>query len=135
MINVLACALNLLPTQTIKIRKYRPQLHITETGQINNVYAPVTTFSGSIQPADTDTLYKLGIGNAGDIWFMWVRTNALSISELNSNDIIIDANGNEFNIFRSDKWSQYPAQDWNKIFLKRIKPYGRPDENNKPTEW
>lgn len=124
MINVLDAALSLLPKQTITYKKFKGRA-CGPIGLIANIYYPAETVIGSIQPADAETLYKMGIANTGDIWFLWVKSNVLSTSELDSNDIIIDEQGNIYNIFRSDKWSTYPNQDWNRIFVRRAKEYGK----------
>lgn len=122
MINVLAAALQVIPTQKITYKKWLRNLpnHI---GILWPQYADPITVDGSIQPASDDTLYKLGIANTGDIYICYLRGNAVSIADLQSNDVIIGANGEEYNIFRSDKWSGYPGQDWNRIFIRRAKKY------------
>lgn len=122
MINVLATALNIIPVQTITYKKWIGKTTNSLGIMVNNYDAPVNV-AGNIQPADADTVYKLGIANTGDIFMCWLRGNALSIAELQSNDIIIGSDGSVFNIFKSDKWSCYPAQDWNRIFLRRAKDY------------
>lgn len=122
MINVLAAALQVIPTQKITYKKWlrnQPN-HI---GMLMPQYADPVTVDGSIQPASDDTLYKLGIANTGDIYICYLRGNAVSIADLQSNDVIIGANGEEYNIFRSDKWSGYTGQDWNRIFIRRAKKY------------
>ncbi len=124
MINVLDAALSVLPKQRITYKKFKGRLP-SIIGIMVNVYDEAVTVIGSIQPADAETLYKMGIANTGDIWFLWVKGNVLSTSELNSNDIIVDEEGNIYNIFRSDKWSSYPGQDWNRIFVRRAKEYGK----------
>ena len=123
MINVLDAALSVLPKQVITYKKFKSRAP-GPIGIIANVYYAPITVIGSIQPADAQTLYQMGIANTGDIWFLWVKSNVLSTSELDSNDIIVDEQGNVYNIFRSDKWSSYPDQDWNRIFVRRAKEYG-----------
>ena len=122
MMNVLAAALQVIPTQKITYKKWIG-LSPNSIGIMRNTYANPVTVDGSIQPASDDTLYKLGISNTGDIYTCYLRGNAVSIADLQSNDVIIGANGEEYNIFRSDKWSGYPGQDWNRIFIRRKKNY------------
>lgn len=122
MINVLAAALQVIPTQKITYKKWLSNLP-NHVGMLIPQYADPITVDGSIQPASDDTLYKLGIANTGDIYICYLRGNAVSIADLQSNDVIIGANGEEYNIFRSDKWSGYPGQDWNRIFIRRAKKY------------
>lgn len=124
MINVLGAALSILPKQNITYKKFtgvRPN----NIGILVNTYADPITVVGSIQPASDDTLYKLGIANTGDIFTCYLHGNLVSIADVQSNDIVVDAAGNVYNIFRSDKWSTYPGQDWNRIFLRRSKKYGQ----------
>lgn len=124
MINVLGAALSILPKQNITYQKFtgvRPN----SIGILVNTYADPITVVGSIQPASDDTLYKLGIANTGDIFTCYLHGNLVSIADVQSNDIVVDADGNVYNIFRSDKWSRYPGQDWNRIFLRRSKKYGQ----------
>lgn len=122
MINVLAAALQVIPTQKITYKKWLSNLP-NNVGMLIPQYADPITVDGSIQPASDDTLYKLGIANTGDIYICYLRGNAVSIADMQSNDVIIGANGEEYNIFRSDKWSGYPGQDWNRIFIRRAKKY------------
>ena len=124
MINVLGAALSILPKQNITYQKFtgvRPN----NIGILVNTYADPITVVGGIQPASDDTLYKLGIANTGDIFTCYLHGNLVSIADVQSNDIVVDAAGNVYNIFRSDKWSTYPGQDWNRIFLRRSKKYGQ----------
>lgn len=124
MINVLGAALSILPKQNITYQKFigvRPN----NIGILVNTYADPITVVGSIQPASDDTLYKLGIANTGDIFTCYLHGNLVSIADVQSNDIVVDAAGNIYNIFRSDKWSTYPGQDWNRVFLRRSKKYGQ----------
>lgn len=124
MINVLGAALSILPKQNITYQKFtgvRPN----NIGILVNTYADRVTVVGSIQPASDETLYKLGIANTGDIFTCYLHGNLVSIADVQSNDIVVDAAGNVYNIFRSDKWSTYPGQDWNRIFLRRSKKYGQ----------
>lgn len=122
MINVLAAALNIIPTQSITYKKWLGKT-TSDIGLVQNEYAAPITVQGNIQPIDADTIYKLGIAENDDVYVCWLRGNALSISQLQSNDIITGADGVIYNIFKSDKWSSYPAQDWNKILLRRAKNY------------
>lgn len=124
MLNVLNAALRLLPTQQITYKKFL-RTAPNKIGNMVNEYADPITVNGSIQPADVETLYRLGVGNTGDIYVCHLKANTLSISQLQSNDIIIGADGQIYNIFRADKWSMYPGQDWNSILLRRAKTYGK----------
>lgn len=124
MINVLSAALKLIPKQNITYKKFLA-VSSNELGNQVNVYASPVTVIGSIQPADNDTLYKLGIANTGDYFVCWLHGNALSIAELQSNDVIIGADGQQYNIFNSETWYEYPGQDWNKIIIRRAKNYGQ----------
>lgn len=121
--NLLSAALSIIPKQNITYRKFLGKT-TNELGISVNTYAPPITVVGSIQPANNDTLYKLGIAESGDYWVCYLHANTLSISELQSNDIIIGADGTVFNIFKSAKWATYPGQDWNRIVLQRAKDYG-----------
>lgn len=122
MINVLATALQVIPAQKITYKKWLSNMP-NHVGVLMPQYADPITVDGSIQPASDDTLYKLGIANTGDIYTCYLRGNAVSIADIQSNDVIVGANGEEYNIFRSDKWSEYPGQDWNRIFIRRAKKY------------
>lgn len=123
MFNVLARALNIIPKQHVTYKKF---LHVSvnRIGNQVNVYADPVTVEGSIQPTDQDTLYKLGIANTGDIYTVYLRGSAVSIAQIQSNDLIIGSNGQVYNIFRSDIWYDYPNQDWNRVLVKRAKRYG-----------
>lgn len=123
MINVLARALKIIPKQQVTYKKFKRVIVNVLGNQVNEYYQPVTV-EGSIQPTDQDTLYKLGIANTGDIYTVFLRGNAVSIAQIQSNDVIIGANGQEYNIFRADIWMNYPDQDWNRILVKRKKSYG-----------
>lgn len=123
MINVLARALRIIPKQQVTYKKFL-RVSVNAIGNQVNVYADPITVEGSIQPTDQDTLYKLGIANTGDIFTVFLRGNALSIAQMQSNDLIIGSNGAVYNIFRSDIWIDYPNQDWNRILVKRAKNYG-----------
>ena len=123
MINVLSAALSLVPKQKITYKKFL-RVAPNRIGNMVNVYDAPVTVDGSIQPADADTLYKLGIANTGDIFICFLHGDAVSIAEIQSNDLIINASGETFNIFRSDRWYDYPGQDWNRVFLRRAKNYG-----------
>lgn len=123
MINVLARALKIIPKQQVTYKKFK-KVTVNALGcQVNEYEQPITV-EGSIQPTDQDTLYKLGIANTGDIYTVFLRGNAVSIAQIQSNDIIIGANGQVYNIFRADIWEDYPDQDWNRILVKRAKKYG-----------
>lgn len=122
MINVLASALKIIPKQQITYKKFKAVAPNRIGIMVNTYYDPVTV-EGSIQPASADTLYKLGIANTGDIYTCFLHGDAVSIADIQSNDLII--RGNEvFNIFKSDRWYDYPGQDWNRVFLRRAKDYG-----------
>lgn len=122
MINVLASALKIIPKQQITYKKFKAVVPNRIGMMVNTYYDPVTV-EGSIQPASADTLYKLGIANTGDIYTCFLHGDAVSIADIQSNDLII--RGNEvFNIFKSDRWYDYPGQDWNRVFLRRAKDYG-----------
>lgn len=123
MINVLKAALRVIPTQKITYKKFigvRPN----RIGLMVNTYADPVTVDGSIQPASADTLYKLGIANTGDIFVCVLQGDAVSVAEVQSNDLIINTAGEVFNIFKSDRWYDYPDQNWNRILLRRAKNYG-----------
>lgn len=124
MINVLKTALKIIPKQTITYRKFIRRAP-NKLGILVNTYDEPISVNGSIQPADADTLYKLGIANTGDIFICYLHSDVVSIANIESNDIIINARGDVFNIFRSDRWYDYPSQDWNRIFLRRAKDYGQ----------
>ena len=123
MINVLKAALGIIPKQQITYKKFKAVAPNGIGNLVNTYYEPVTV-SGSIQPADADTLYKLGIANTGDIYTCFLHGDAVSIAEMQSNDIIINSAGEVFNVFRSDRWYDYPGQDWNRVFIRRAKKYG-----------
>lgn len=123
MINVLARALRIIPKQQVTYKKFKKVVVNILGCQVNTYEQPVTV-EGSIQPTDQDTLYKLGIANTGDIYTVFLRGNAVSIAQIQSNDIIVGANGQVYNIFRADIWEEYPDQDWNRILVKRAKKYG-----------
>lgn len=122
MINVLRAALKLIPKQQIVYKKFL-RVAPNGIGLMVNVYDNPVTVNGSIQPASVDTLYKLGIANTGDIYVCVLEGDAVSVADIQSNDLIIK--GSEvFNIFRSDRWYDYPDQNWNRILLRRAKNYG-----------
>lgn len=123
MINVLARALKIIPKQQVTYKKFK-SVTVNAIGNQVNVYENPITVEGSIQPTDQDTLYKLGIANTGDIYTVFLRGNAVSIAQIQSNDIIVGSNGQVYNIFRADNWDFYPDQDWNRILVKRAKKYG-----------
>lgn len=123
MINVLARALRIIPKQQVTYKKFI-SVSVNSIGNQVNVYADPITVEGSIQPTDQDTLYKLGIANTGDIYTVFLRGNAVSIAQIQSNDLIIGSNGAVYNIFRADIWMDFPDQDWNRILVKRKKSYG-----------
>lgn len=123
MFNVLARALKIIPKQQVTYKKFL-RVSVNEIGNQVNVYDNPVTVEGSIQPTDQDTLYKLGIANTGDIYTVYLRGSAVSIAQIQSNDLIIGSNGQVYNIFRSDIWFDYPDQDWNRVLVKRAKRYG-----------
>lgn len=122
MINVLRAALRVIPTQQITYKKFL-KVEPNGIGLMVNVYAAPVTVNGSIQPASADTLYKLGIANTGDIYVCVLEGDAVSVAELQSNDLIINKAGETFNIFKSDRWYDYPDQNWNRILVRRAKNY------------
>lgn len=123
MFNVLARALKIIPKQQVTYKKFL-RVSVNSIGNQVNVYDTPVTVEGSIQPTDQDTLYKLGIANTGDIYTVYLRGSAVSIAQIQSNDLIIGSNGQVYNIFRSDIWYDYPDQDWNRVLVKRAKRYG-----------
>lgn len=123
MFNVLARALKIIPKQQVTYKKFKKVTVNAIGNQVNQYEAPITV-EGSIQPTDQDTLYKLGIANTGDIYTVYLRGSAVSIAQIQSNDLIIGSNGQVYNIFRSDIWYDYPDQDWNRVLVKRAKRYG-----------
>lgn len=123
MINVLSAALKAIPKQQITYKKFI-RVAPNRLGLMVNVYGDPITVDGSIQPASADTLYKLGIANTGDIYVCFLHGDAVSVAEMQSNDLIINKDGEVFNIFKSDRWYDYPNQDWNRVFLRRAKNYG-----------
>lgn len=123
MMNVLKRALNVIPKQQVTYKKFK-KVVINILGQQVNTYELPVTVEGSIQPTDQDTLYKLGIANTGDIYTVFLRGNAVSIAQIQSNDLIIGADGEVYNIVRADIWEYYPDQDWNRVLVKRAKKYG-----------
>lgn len=124
MINVLRSALKLIPKQVIMYKRFI-RVMPNEVGNLINVYSEPINVIGSIQPADNSTVYNLGVANTGDYFICYLHGNALSIAHLQSNDVIIGADGTEYNIFNSEMWSEYPDQDWNRIILRRAKRYGQ----------
>ena len=123
MINVLKAALRAIPTQRITYKKFRG-VAPNRIGLMVNVYENPVTVNGSIQPASADTLYKLGIANTGDIYVCVLEGDAVSVAEMQSNDLIINKSGEVFNIFKSDRWYDYPDQNWNRVLVRRAKNYG-----------
>lgn len=121
--NVLKRALNVIPKQQVTYKKFK-KVVVNILGQQVNTYETSVTVEGSIQPTDQDTLYKLGIANTGDIYTVFLRGNAVSIAQIQSNDLIIGADGTVYNIVRADIWEYYPDQDWNRVLVKRAKKYG-----------
>lgn len=119
--NLLAAALKIIPKQTVVYRKYLSRT-TNSIGNMVNTYAEPVTVTASVQPAGADLLHKLGIANAGDFFVVHVHTNAISVAETSSSDII-EINGQKYNIFKTDDWSQYPGQDWNRILIQRAKNY------------
>lgn len=122
MFNLLKSALNVIPKQTVYYRKFISRTP-NELGNMVNQYSAKKTTTGSIQPVGRDTLYKLGIADTGDIYVVYLHGNVVGQNKLESNDQIIDAKGNVYNIFRTDVWFDYPAQDWNKLLVRRVKNY------------
>lgn len=123
MINVLRAALRVIPKQKITYKKFS-RVAPNGFGILVNVYENPVTVNGSIQPASADTLYKLGIANTGDIYVCVLEGDAVSVAEIQSNDLIINSSGEVFNIFKSDRWYDYPDQNWNRLLLRRAKNYG-----------
>lgn len=123
MINVLRHALKIIPKQKVTYKKFK-SVTVNGIGNQVNTYEQPITVEGSIQPTDQDTLYKLGIANTGDIYTVFLHGNAVSIAKIQSNDVIVGADGQIYNIFRADIWVNYPDQDWNRILVKRAKKYG-----------
>lgn len=123
MMNVLKRALRIIPKQFVTYKKFK-KVTVNAIGNQVNEYEQPITVEGSIQPTDQDTLYKLGIANTGDIYTVFLRGNAVSIAQIQSNDLIVGSNGQIYNIFRADIWEDYPDQDWNRILVKRAKKYG-----------
>ena len=123
MLNVLARALKIIPKQKVTYKKFK-KVTVNSIGNQVNEYEQPITVEGSIQPTDQDTLYKLGIANTGDIYTVYLRGSAVSIAQIQSNDVIVGSNGQVYNIFRSDIWYDYPDQDWNRILVRRAKNYG-----------
>ncbi len=121
--NVLAQALSVIPRQTIRYKKFIKNIP-NDVGNLVPQYAPEKITEGSLQPAGAQLLWKLGIANVPDLYVCYLRADVVSEVDATSNDIITDANGNVFNIFRTDRWFQYPCQDWNKIIVQRKKNYG-----------
>ena len=123
MMNVLKRALKVIPKQQVTYKKFK-KVVVNILGQQVNTYETSVMVEGSIQPTDQDTLYKLGIANTGDIYTVFLRGNAVSIAQIQSNDLIIGADGTVYNIVRADIWEYYPDQDWNRVLVKRAKKYG-----------
>ena len=128
MINVLARALRIIPKQQVQYKKFK-SVTVNSIGNQVNTYETPIAVEGSIQPTDQDTLYKLGIANTGDIYTVFLRGNAVSIAQIQSNDIIVGSDGQVYNIFRADIWEDYPNQDWNRVLVKRAKNYGSNNSN------
>ena len=122
MINVLDAALSVLPKQQITYNKFSGD-SINDLGICVPSYEDAMTITCSLQPAGTDVYYKYGIASNEDVFVCWLKIDALTVSQMQSNDLITDASGNVYNIFRCDDWSSYPNQDWNKILIKRAKNY------------
>ena len=122
MFNVLKSALNILPKQTIYYRKFLGRKP-NAIGNMVNTYGRKIAVIGSIQHADSSLVYKMGIANTDDIFTAFIHVNAEGVGELASNDQLIDAQGNIYDIVHSDIWYDYPEQDWNKVLAKRLKKY------------
>lgn len=122
MFNLLKSALKIIPKQTVYYRKFISRTP-NALGNMVNRYGNKKATVGSIQPVGRDVLYKLGIADTGDVYVVYLHGNIVGTNKLESNDQIIDAKGNIYNIFRSDVWFDYPQQDWNKILVRRVKKY------------
>ncbi|MBQ2174076.1 MAG: hypothetical protein II453_03035 [Alphaproteobacteria bacterium] len=122
MFNLLKSALNIIPKQTVYYRKFISRKPNT-LGNMVNKYGAKKTTVGSIQPIGKDTLYKLGIADTGDLYVIYLHGNIVGANKIASNDQIIDAKGNYYNVIRTDVWFDYPNQDWNKIIVRRVKNY------------
>lgn len=122
MFNLLKSALNIIPKQTVYYRKFIKRTP-NALGNMVNQYGAKKSTTGSIQPVGRDTLYKLGIADTGDIYVVYLRADVVGQDKLESNDQILDAKGNIYNIFRTDHWFEYPNQDWNKLLVRRVKNY------------
>ena len=122
MFNLLKSALKIIPKQTVYYRKFISRTP-NALGNMVNKYGNKKATIGSIQPAGRDVLYKLGIADTGDVYVVYLHGNIVGTNKLESNDQIIDAKGNIYNIFRTDVWFDYPQQDWNKILVRRVKKY------------
>lgn len=122
MFNLLRSALKIIPKQTVYYRKFISRSP-NALGNMVNKYGNKKATIGSIQPAGRDTLYKLGIADTGDIYVVYLHGNVVGANKIESNDQIIDAKGNIYNIFRTDVWFEYPQQDWNKLLVRRVKKY------------
>lgn len=122
MFNLLKSALKIIPKQTITYRKFIRRT-TNDFGSLVNTYGSPITTTGSIQPAGASLIYKLGIADTGDIYVVYLHGNAVGVSQMASNDQIIDKKGNIYNIIRTDVWYDYPEQDWNKVIVRRVKNY------------
>ena len=85
---------------------------------------PKTGIFFYIQLFSTHYLVNQATANTGDIYTCFLHGDAVSIAEMQSNDLIINSAGEVFNVFRSDRWYDYPGQDWNRVFIRRAKKYG-----------
>lgn len=124
MFNVLKSALNIIPKQTIYYRKFISRKP-NEIGNMVNEYGDKKAIIGSIQPVERGLLYKLGIANTEDVYVCYIHVNALGVAEIASNDQIISLKGEIYNVIDADVWYDYPAQDWNKVLVRREKHYDK----------
>lgn len=122
MFNLLRSALNIIPKQKVVYRKFISRT-ANSLGNMVNTYGNEITTTGSIQPAGAGLLYKLGIADTGDVYVVYLHGNVVGISQMGSNDQIIDSAGNKYNVIRTDDWYDYPSQDWNKVIVRRVKNY------------
>jgi len=124
MFNVLKSALNIIPKQVIYYRKFLGRKP-NSIGNMVNTYGDKVAIIGSIQHAERSLLYKMGIANTEDVYTVWLHTNAQGVSEIESADQIIGPDGSVYNVIDTDVWYDYPAQDWNKILVRRAKKYDK----------
>ena len=123
MFNVLKSALNIIPKQTIYYRKFISR-QPNSIGNMVNTYGQKIAVTGSIQHAERNLLYKMGIANTEDVYVAYIHVNALGVAEIASNDQII-SHGQIYNVIDADIWYDYPMQDWNKVLVRRVKNYDK----------